>query len=79
MLRLGHFNEKGKAFTEAYYRFNMGGFPAHIDEYTEEFFGTEKYNCEEFQDEAYLFMEYDESYYENLSAYIDREWEKFNK
>ena len=79
MLRLGHFNEKGKEFTEAYYRFNMGGFPAHIDEYTENFFGTEKYNSEEFQDEAYLFMEYDESYYENLSAYIDREWEKFNK
>ena len=79
MLRLEHFNAKGKEFTEKYYRFNAGGFPAHIDEYTEKFFGTEKYNCEEFQDEAYLFVPYDEVYYENLSAYIENEWNKWNK
>lgn len=79
MLRIGHFNEKGREFVKLYYRFNTGGFPAHIDEYTEKFFGSEKYNSEEFKDEAYLFMIYDESYYENLSAYIDREWKKFNK
>jgi hypothetical protein len=79
MLRSKHFNEKGKEFAQLYYRFNDGGYPACVDEYTEKYFGTEKYNSDEFKNEAYLFVPYDEDYYTNLSAYIQREWNKFSK
>ena len=80
MLRNKHFNETGKAFVNGYYNFNTGkGFPACVDKVSENYFGTEKYNCEEFHNEAYLFTPYDEDYYKNLSAFIDAEWEKFNK
>lgn len=47
-------------------------FPADVDKCAEDYFGTEKYNCEEFQDEAYLFVPFGEDYYKRLSAYIDR-------
>ena len=80
MLRSNHFNETGKAFVNEYYNFNTGkGFPACVDKVSENYFGTEKYNCEEFHNEAYLFTPYDENYYKNLSAFIEAEWEKFNK
>ena len=38
-----------------------------------------KYHCEEYKDEAYLFVPYDEEYYQGLSKYIDKAWEKFNE
>lgn len=80
MLRNKHFNETGKAFVNSFYNFNTGdGFPSCVDKVSENYFGTEKYNCEEFHNEAYLFTPYDEDYYKNLSAFIDAEWEKFNK
>ena len=31
----------------------------------------EKYNCEEYKNEAYLFVPYNEKYYQGLSKYID--------
>ena len=80
MLRNKHFNETGKAFVNSFYNFNTGnGFPACVDKVSENYFGTEKYNCEEFHNEAYLFTPYDEDYYKNLTAFIDAEWENFNK
>ena len=79
MLRSKHFNEKGKDFVNKFYRFNAGGYPSCVDKWAEKFLGTEKYNCEEYHDEAYLFVPYDEYCYKNLSAYIDREWKKYNK
>ena len=80
MLRNKHFKETGKAFVNSFYNFNTdNGFPACVDKVSENYFGTEKYNCEEFQNEAYLFTPYDEDYYKNLSAFIDAEWENFNK
>ncbi len=79
MLRTGHFSLKARNFVKYFYQFGKGGFPSCVDKLAEKYFGTEKYNCEEFKDEAYLFVPYDESYYKNLSAYIDREWKKYNK
>ena len=79
MLRTGHFSLKARDFVKYFYQFGKGGFPSCVDKLAEKYFGTEKYNCEEFKDEAYLFVPYDESYYKNLSAYIDREWKKYNK
>ena len=32
-----------------------------------------------YQNEAYLFVPFDEEYYLGLSKYIDEEWKKYNK
>lgn len=46
--------------------------------YALEVLGKEKYNCKEYQNEAYLFVEYNEEYYQGLSKYIDEAYEKYN-
>ncbi len=71
------FNEQGRAFTESYYLFGNKGFPFDVDRTAEEILGHELYNCEEFKNEAYLFVPYDESYRRALSSKIDEAWEKF--
>lgn len=76
-LTLAHFNDMGQDFARKYYVFGQGGYPADVDKYAEEYFGTEKYNSEEFQDEAYLFVPYNEEYYQGLSKYIDAAFEKY--
>lgn len=80
-LAVYHFSFLGYAFARDYYDFNHHNFeffyPADVDACAEEYFGTEKYNSEEFKDEAYLFTPYDEDYYGRLSKYIDRAYAKF--
>jgi len=76
-LRSGHFNEKGRRFASEFYVFNGDGYPSCVDEVAKKYFGIEKYNSEEFQDEAYLFVPYNEAYIEALSQYIDKAWEAF--
>lgn len=77
-LRGDHFNKAGMYFIRDFYRFNTGkGFPACVDEFVEKTMGSEKYHCEEYKNEAYLFMQYDEKYYKGLSKYLDREWKKY--
>lgn len=77
-----HFNDLGREFTESFYLFNKHStdfYPTCVDDYTEKVMGTERYNCKEYKDEAYLFMEYDEEYYQGLSKYIDKKWQEFLK
>lgn len=62
--------DKYRDFAEWYYRFGERGFPSDVDKCAEEYFGTERYNSEEFKDEAYLFMPFDEEYYKRLAAKI---------
>ena len=77
-LRGDHFNKMGLYFVKDFYRFNTGkGFPACVDEYAEKVLGSERYNCAEYKNEAYLFVPYDEKYYKGLSKYIDKEWKKY--
>lgn len=52
-------------------------YPADVDDYAEKFFGTERYNSEEFQDEAYLFVPYDETYYKGMEEYIEKAFNEF--
>lgn len=81
-LKLGHFNEMGRAFSKEYYVFNKEDssfYPSCVDLYALDYFGSEKYNCKEFKDEAYLFVKYDEDYYLGLAKYIDRVWDSFVK
>lgn len=71
----------GSMFVQRYYNFNQMFpdifFPADVDECAKEYFGEEKYNSEEFQDEAYLFVPFDEDYYKRLSKYIENAYEIF--
>ncbi len=71
----------GYMFTRRYYdrrnRFDDCFYPRDVDKCAEEYFGTEKYNSEEFQDEAYMFAPFDEGYYHKLSRYIDKAFDIF--
>jgi len=78
-LRGYHFNKACMDFAKSFYVFGRDGYPACVDIYAEKVLGTEKYNCEEYKDEAYLFVPYDEEYYKGLSKYIDKAWKKFNR
>ncbi|MCR5707633.1 MAG: suppressor of fused domain protein [Ruminococcus sp.] len=69
-------NEEGKAFASFYYDFyaepDSPCYPEDVDRVALEYFGKEKYECEEFADEAYLFLPYGDDYYARISRYISR-------
>lgn len=74
------FNFEGYRFLKYYYdnSDDEGVFyPCDVDRYAENYFGTERYNSEEFQDEAYLFVPFDEEYYCGLSAVIENHYRNF--
>ena len=74
------FNYEGYSFAYEYYIFSEDKcYPSDVDDYAERYFGTEKYNSEEFADEAYLFVPFDESYYNGLSAVIESRFCEFRK
>lgn len=72
---------EGARFCEYYYDWENDGaphfYPSDVDDYAERYFGTERYNSEEFQDEAYLFVPFDEEYYRGMAKYIDRAFADF--
>ena len=79
-LKANHFNDLAKKFSKQFYVFNTESqafYPRCVDVYAEEYFGKEKYNSKEFYNEAYLFVPYNEDYYQGLSKYIDEAWHKF--
>ena len=70
------FNKIGRAFSSYYYGAYSNGqespfFPSDIDDYALEYFGLEKYHSEDFQDEAYLFIPFDENYYQAMAEVIE--------
>lgn len=71
----------GACFSNYYYNWDTDDpehfYPSDVDDYAEHYFGTERYNSEEFQDEAYMFVPFDEDYYQGLSKYIDRAFSNF--
>lgn len=73
VLALQHFNEEGQDF--AWYYYGSGEapyFPSDIDDYALQYFGPARYHSNEFQDEAYLFIPFDEDYYRNMAAVIEK-------
>ena len=76
-IRSQHFNDVGQEFTNSFYEFNGQGYPSCVDKYDLEVLGEEKYNCKEYQNEAYMFVEYNEEYYQGLSRYIDEAFQKY--
>ena len=67
------FNKKGAAFAGYYYgEADSPCFPSDIDNYALEYFGSEQYYSDKFQDEAYLFIPFDENYYQAMAKVIEK-------
>ena len=66
------FNQKGRAFAHYYYGENDAPYyPADIDDYALKYFGPSRYHSNEFQQEAYLFIPFDEKYYQTMAQVIE--------
>ncbi len=80
---LGHFNSLGRQFSEFYYQFDKEdgeiAYPKDVDRYANEYTKQEIFEGIDMQTEDYLFVPYDELYYQGLSKYIDKAWEEFRK
>ncbi len=72
------FNDIGANFTMFYYGGDEGNpyFPSDIDSHAISYFGGEP---PEMQDEEYLFVPYDEKYYNGMKVYIEKAYQKFLK
>ena len=78
MLRPSYFKKEYMQFILETYSFkNL--YCKKVDEYALKCFGEEKYNSAEYKNEAYLFVPYDDAYYDFLSAFLNGEWEIFSK
>lgn len=67
------FNQQGRAFAAYYY--GDGDAPSYtsdIDNYALEYFGPARYHSNEFRQEAYLFIPFDEDYYQAMAKMIDK-------
>lgn len=66
------FDQKGRAFAGNYYgEGDSPYYPADVDDNALRFFGPERYHSNEFQDEAYLFIPFDEDYYQAMAKVIE--------
>ena len=66
------FDQQGRAFAGYYYgEGDSPYYPADVDDNALRFFGPERYYSEEFQDEAYLFIPFDEDYYQAMAKVIE--------
>ena len=66
------FNQQGRAFAGYYYgEGDSPYYPADVDDNALRFFGPERYHSNEFQDEAYLFIHFDEDYYQAMAKVIE--------
>lgn len=67
------FNKKGRAFAAYYYGENDSPyFPGDIDTYAVGIIGQERNYSDEIQDEAYLFICFDEDYYQAMAKVIEK-------
>ena len=73
------FDEEGEAFARYYYSGGDPCYPADVDAHALAYFGPERYHAAEFRDEAYLFVPFDESYYQAMAQVIQARWEQWNE
>ena len=72
------FNHQGRAFAGYYYgEGDSPYYPADVDDNALCFFGPERYHSDEFQDEAYLFIPFDEDYYQAMAEVIGERFENW--
>lgn len=74
------FNEEGQAFASYYYGENEApSFPNDVDSWSLAYFGPVRYQSDEFQDEAYLFVPFDEAHYQGMAGVMDRRFACWKK
>ena len=76
-LLLTYFNGTGAAFGRWYYGDGLDKshyYPCDVDDHARDYFGEERYNSAEFQDEAYLFVPWSEEYYQAMAKRIDAQF-----
>ena len=81
-LRKSFFNDVGKEFIRYYYDYDFSDgdfFPRDIDNYAKRIFGEEKYYSPELKREAYLYLNFDEKYYQDMKEVIDKVYNKWLK
>ena len=82
-LRKSFFNDVGKEFIRYYYDYDFYDkddfFPSNIDEYAKRIFGEEKYYSPELKREAYLYLTFDEKYYQDMKKVIDNAYNNWIK
>ena len=72
------FDQQGRAFAGYYYgEGDSPYYPADVDDNALRFFGPERYHSNEFQDEAYLFIPFDEDYYHSMAKVIEKRFENW--
>ena len=72
------FNQQGRAFAGYYYgEGDSPYYPADVDDNALRFFGPERYHSDEFQDEAYLFIPFEEDYYQAMAEVIEERFENW--
>ena len=72
------FNQQGRAFAGYYYgEGDSPYYPADVDDNALRFFGPERYHSDEFQDEAYLFIPFEEDYYQAMAEVIGERFENW--
>lgn len=80
ILRHSMFDEEGSAFSSYYYGQNEAPyFPSDIDDYALRRFGPKEYFAEKYQDETYLFIPFDEVYYQDMARLIQQRWEAWQQ
>ena len=79
LLRRGFFSAEGKAFAEYYYDGEAPSFPSDIDNYALSYFGASRYHSNEFKQEAYLFVPFDEDYYAAMAQLIAQRWDAWRR
>lgn len=81
-LRKSFFNDVGKEFVRYYYDYDFDDgdfFPADIDNYAKRIFGEKRYYSPELKREAYLYLNFDEKYYQDMKEVIDKIYNKWLK
>lgn len=72
------FSQKGQRFAHYYYgEGDAPYYPSDIDNYALEYFGTARYHSNEFKQEAYLYIPFDESYYQAMAKVIEKRFENW--
>ena len=71
------FNKQGRAFADYYYGNYYGAnktpfYPGDIDNHALDYFGPKRYHSGEFKEEAYLYIPFDEDYYQAMAQVISR-------
>ena len=79
ILMRGFFGGEGETFAQYYYDGDAPSFPSDIDNHALAYFGAEQYFSEEFDDEAYLFVPFNEDYYAAMAAIITQRWDAWKR